>query len=198
MVHGEVRAPMLDLANRDLVESHLHAIWLAETGVKLAPSIAEILELGESGRPVRPTLMGDMRAAGVEKKAHPRMTAVLGALADEFDSENAPWFAGAASFAEEVTESAARRFERAFDRWRDLLIAAERQRDLARRDARRPHRPTRPERHAQCDHRREAVGAQLRRKPRHRAPQSCPAITARSMPSASSRPTMSPSKCSSV
>jgi hypothetical protein len=133
MVHGEVRAPMLDLANRDLVESHLHAIWLAETGVKLAPSIAEILELGESGRPVRPTLMGDMRAAGVEKKAHPRMTAVLGALADEFDSENAPWFTGAASFAEEVTESAARRFERAFDRWRDLLIAAERQRDLARR-----------------------------------------------------------------
>ena len=85
MVHGEVRAPMLDLANRDLVESHLHAIWLAETGVKLAPSIAEILELGESGRPVRPTLMGDMRAAGVEKKAHPRMTAVLGALADEFE-----------------------------------------------------------------------------------------------------------------
>ena len=28
MVHGVVKAPTLDLANRDLVESHLHAVWL--------------------------------------------------------------------------------------------------------------------------------------------------------------------------
>jgi ATP-dependent helicase YprA (DUF1998 family) len=31
MVHGEVRPPLLDLANRDLVESHLSAVWLACT-----------------------------------------------------------------------------------------------------------------------------------------------------------------------
>src|SRR6202040_1852963 len=36
MVSGIVRAPTLDLANRDLVEAHLHAIWLAESGKALA------------------------------------------------------------------------------------------------------------------------------------------------------------------
>ena len=29
MVHGEVRAPVLELANRDLIDSHLQAVWLA-------------------------------------------------------------------------------------------------------------------------------------------------------------------------
>ena len=32
MVSGIVRPPALDLANRDLVEAHLHAVWLAEFG----------------------------------------------------------------------------------------------------------------------------------------------------------------------
>src|SRR5690606_1302884 len=35
MVHGEVRPPLLDLANRELIESHLNAVWLACTGVEL-------------------------------------------------------------------------------------------------------------------------------------------------------------------
>ena len=29
MVHGEVRAPILELANRDLIDSHLQAAWLS-------------------------------------------------------------------------------------------------------------------------------------------------------------------------
>ena len=37
MVHGEVRPPLLDLANRDLVESHLPAVWLACTEQPLDP-----------------------------------------------------------------------------------------------------------------------------------------------------------------
>ncbi|MEY3276742.1 MAG: hypothetical protein RL153_2010, partial [Verrucomicrobiota bacterium] len=53
MVHGEVRPPLLDLANRDLVESHVSAVWLACTEQPLDASIAEILVLGESARPIR-------------------------------------------------------------------------------------------------------------------------------------------------
>ena len=30
MVSGIVRPPAIDLANRDLIEAHLHAVWLAE------------------------------------------------------------------------------------------------------------------------------------------------------------------------
>ena len=32
MVSGIVRPPAIDLANRDLIEAHLHAVWLAESG----------------------------------------------------------------------------------------------------------------------------------------------------------------------
>src|SRR5439155_11406080 len=56
MVHGEVRPPLIDLANRDLVESHLKAVWLACTEVALDPSIAELLVLQDPARPLTPDL----------------------------------------------------------------------------------------------------------------------------------------------
>ncbi|MFG9943924.1 hypothetical protein ACG3RN_26090 [Pseudomonas aeruginosa] len=46
MVHGVVRAPTLDLSNRDLIDSHLQAVWLASTQVPLDDSIAPMLDLG--------------------------------------------------------------------------------------------------------------------------------------------------------
>jgi hypothetical protein len=60
MVHGEVRPPLLDLANRDLVDSHLQAVWLACTEKPLESSIAELLMLSEAGRPLRSDLRKDL------------------------------------------------------------------------------------------------------------------------------------------
>ena len=37
MVAGAVNPPSLDLANEDLIRSHLHSVWLGETGQKLGP-----------------------------------------------------------------------------------------------------------------------------------------------------------------
>ena len=53
MVHGEVRPPLLDLANRDLVESHLQAVWLACTEQPLDPSIAEAAHVLTTRSPAR-------------------------------------------------------------------------------------------------------------------------------------------------
>jgi hypothetical protein len=47
MVHGEVRAPTLDLGNEELVRSHLQAVWLASTNTPLQASIAEVVEPDE-------------------------------------------------------------------------------------------------------------------------------------------------------
>src|ERR1035438_3227321 len=44
MVSGVVRPPSLDLANRDLISAHFHAVWLAESGQHLEPSIPEVLD----------------------------------------------------------------------------------------------------------------------------------------------------------
>ena len=45
MVSGVVTPPRLDLLNEDLLRSHVHAIWLAETGVRLGRAIPESIDM---------------------------------------------------------------------------------------------------------------------------------------------------------
>jgi superfamily II DNA/RNA helicase len=133
MVYGEVKPPLLDLANRDLVDSHLQAVWLACTETPLDPSIAELLVLGETGRPLENdlrTALGNERAA---TEAIARMVRVLTLLEGELTTDAAPWFTGKQAYAESVVASALGEFDNAFGRWRDLFLAAEEQRDAARR-----------------------------------------------------------------
>jgi superfamily II DNA/RNA helicase len=133
MVHGEVRPPLLDLANRDLVESHLSAVWLACTELPLDPSIAELLVLTEASRPIKRELKAQMLLGRVSDEAQRRIRRMLDFLEDDLTPELAPWYPGRDVFAREVVERAVLRFEQAFNRWRDLFSAAEQQRDAAHR-----------------------------------------------------------------
>lgn len=133
MVHGEVRPPLLDLANRDLVQSHLNAVWLACTELPLDSSIAELLELSVARRPLKEKLTEPMRHPNVAASARERIVKVLDLLTDELKEEQAPWYPGRDAFALEVVDAALANFDNAFDRWRDLFSAAELQRDAARR-----------------------------------------------------------------
>ena len=45
MVSGKVNPPRLDLTNEDLLRAHVHAIWLAESGMDLGSSLKDILDL---------------------------------------------------------------------------------------------------------------------------------------------------------
>jgi RAD3-like DEAD/DEAH box helicase/uncharacterized protein DUF1998/helicase-like protein len=133
MVHGEVRPPLLDLANRDLVESHLSAVWLACTEEPLDPSISELLVLAEPTRPLKPEVRSPMVTPGVAEEAVRRIRRVLELLEDDLTEDLAPWYPGRDTFAIEVVDKAMARFEKAFNRWRDLFLAAEQQRDAAHR-----------------------------------------------------------------
>jgi superfamily II DNA/RNA helicase len=133
MVHGEVKAPLLDLANRDLVDSHLQAVWLSCVEEPLDASIAELLVLSEPQRPLRNDLVVAMREDRVRVRAIERIERVLDLVADDLTPEMAPWYTGRESYAVSVAATAVDRFSRAFGRWRDLFAAAEEQRDAARR-----------------------------------------------------------------
>ena len=133
MVHGQVRAPTLDLANHDLVDSHLQAIWLACTETALDPSISQLLDLSAEGRPVREAYMLPMAQASVAEEAVARMRRVLDMVATELTPGAAPWYTGRDAYAHAVAAAAPANFGRAFDRWRALFRAAEQQRDAARR-----------------------------------------------------------------
>src|SRR5260370_8020319 len=66
MVAGAVTPPRLDLANEDLVRSHVHAIWLAETDLSLGRSLKDLLDL--TGDPPALTLQDHVRDA-IERPA---------------------------------------------------------------------------------------------------------------------------------
>ena len=57
MVSGKVRPPRIDLANEDLVRSHVHTIWLAEIGMSLGHSLSDVLDV--SGTPPTLALLAD-------------------------------------------------------------------------------------------------------------------------------------------
>ena len=48
-----VKPPALDLANRDLIEAHLHAVWLAESSQELQADIPHVLDLDDEALPIQ-------------------------------------------------------------------------------------------------------------------------------------------------
>jgi Lhr-like helicase len=155
MVHGEVRPPLLDLANRDLIDSHLSAVWLACTELPLDPSIAELLVLSEAGRPLKQEVKEPMALPKVSDEARRRIRRVLDLLDEDLTTELAPWYhehGGRDRFSDEVVERALTRFEQAFNRWRELFSAAEQQRDAARRTMDDYSAPQKEKRAAQSRH----------------------------------------------
>ncbi|MFE1359446.1 protein kinase domain-containing protein [Streptomyces harbinensis] len=134
MVSGQVAPPRLDLVNEDLVRSHLHGIWLAETGMKLGTAVPEVIDVAYDpegrGRDERPDprmplpLRGNIRDLSLDEAAQRRAIAaahrVLAPLLADFASTT--WWYD--DWIEDRIERAPQQFDAAFDRWRDLFRAA--------------------------------------------------------------------------
>jgi replicative superfamily II helicase len=134
MVHGEVRTPTLDLANEELVRSHLNAVWMACTDTRLDASIAKVIEPDEAkGLPLRDEVRQSLTDTAIAPRAKSAMLAVLTLLEGELTPTLAPWFSGKDALADDAVQGAFQRFDQAFGRWRELFQSAARQRDLSRK-----------------------------------------------------------------
>ena len=131
MVHGEVCVPALDLANQELVDSHIRAVWMSHVDADLPVNISDILDM--ETRPAMPvkaefvsafTSPGTLAAA--KKTAH-RIMARLAAT--EYADGRAPWYAD--GYEAKVVDGAADRFAVSFDRWRSLYLSTDSQREKA-------------------------------------------------------------------
>jgi hypothetical protein len=153
MVHGEVRAPTLDLANKDLVRSHLQAVWLAATATPLHAAISQVVEPDEKrDLPLRQAVRDQLAQPDNMPIARERIAAVLGLLEPHFGPEDAPWFRGVEATTTEVVNEALERFDAAFERWRELFRSAVRQRDQSRRIMDAHHLPKAERDHARRLH----------------------------------------------
>ncbi|MGI5122302.1 protein kinase domain-containing protein [Marinactinospora thermotolerans] len=131
MVSGQVAPPRLDLANEDLVRSHLQGIWLAETGMKLGTAIPDVIDVaydpdgGDRPDPQMPLpLLPHIRDLSLDEDARRRATAaahsVLAPLLADFEATT--WWYD--EWIEDRIERAPERFDASFDRWRQLFRAA--------------------------------------------------------------------------
>jgi Lhr-like helicase len=127
MVHGVVKAPTLDLANRDLVESHLHAIWLAAAQVQLDTSIAPLLELDTVGQPLKDSLWKQINSTEVNRRATQSAKSFMEQVVTEV--ENSPWYSP--DHAEQTINRSPQDFSDSFERWRSLVEATRKQMDMA-------------------------------------------------------------------
>lgn len=121
MVAGVVKAPSIDLANEDLIKSHLHAVWLAETGAKLGSSIREVLNLEDGELDLEEGILAQIKSPGVKNRARERVGRILATLEDSLVPEKASWFAD--TWTDNVINGADLRFDEAFQRWRTLYRA---------------------------------------------------------------------------
>ncbi|MFG3199811.1 protein kinase [Streptomyces sp. NPDC048208] len=131
MVAGQVAPPRLDLANEDLVRSHLQGIWLAETEMQLGTAIPEVVDVAydpdgdDRPDPQMPLpLRSDILHRSLDEDARRRAAAtartVLAPLIADFESTT--WWYD--EWIEDRIERAPQEFDAAFERWRQLFRAA--------------------------------------------------------------------------
>lgn len=127
MVHGVVKAPTLDLGNRELIASHLQAVWLACTETKLDNSIAPLLNLKESNKPLQDELQQAFTDPQLQTRARTEVQGIINQLQDVLTDSH--WFSP--DYIEQVIQQAPEAFSQALDRWRGLYDATRQQMELA-------------------------------------------------------------------
>jgi len=129
MVAGAVRAPRLDLANEALLRAHTQAEWLAQVSVPLRNSIESVVDTDQyPGLPLRETARAQIHLS--EEGIHALKARLRQILAFDWKSlEAEEWFGE--EWLDRVIREAPERFDRAFDRWRELYRTATEQLQLA-------------------------------------------------------------------
>ena len=131
MVAGAVAPPRIDLRNRDLIRSHVHAIWMEAARPDLGRTLTTVLDLepGPDGTlplPVKTWLKGELRNPVHRGTARARAEAVIAEIRSEL--AGTAWFSG--QWVDDVLARVELGFDAALERWRGLYRAAVRQRAL--------------------------------------------------------------------
>ncbi|MBI1377387.1 MAG: DEAD/DEAH box helicase [Frankiales bacterium] len=126
MVSGSVIAPRIDLTNEDLVRSHVHAIWLAETDESLHSSVTDLVESGgdDPALTLYPQLWHTLNDPAVTLRAQHTADRVLADLRRtwELDGHEPSWWYD--GWVHDQVAGAAQALDDALDRWRELYRAA--------------------------------------------------------------------------
>jgi hypothetical protein len=147
MVGGSVAPPRIDLKNRDLVRSHIHAIWMEVAKPDLGKTLTSVLDIIHQDGKIQLTIKDILKKALINRTLRAEALVKSNSLISSIgtDLSGANWFHE--KWVSEVLDQIELSFDEACNRWRELYRAALRQRelhhriilDLTRPDAERNH-----------------------------------------------------------
>ena len=122
MVSGSVAPPRLDLGNEELVRSHVHAIWLAESGQSMKSSLTSVLDMAGDNPALAflPEVWSALCDKGAERRAVVKADSLLDELRSSWTSSDDPIGWWHEHWVYDTVSRAAENLDRALDRWRDL------------------------------------------------------------------------------
>jgi len=131
MVAGTVAPARIDLRNRDLIRSHVHAIWMEVAKPDLGKTLTTVLDMnavqgGDLPLPVKAELGNDLGNPVHRANARAKADAMIAEIRSEL--EETSWFHE--RWVDEVLAQVERNFDSACEHWRGLYRAAVRQRTL--------------------------------------------------------------------
>jgi very-short-patch-repair endonuclease len=133
MVAGSVTAPRIDLRNRDLVRTHVHAVWMGVATPSLGKTLMDVIDIQKEGDkihlPIKPSIHAELVNPVHRSQAHARANQLIDSIRE--DLKGAPWFHE--QWTKEVLDQLELSFDRACERWRTLYRAAVRQQRLHNR-----------------------------------------------------------------
>ena len=140
MVAGSVTPPRLDLTNRDLIQAHIQAIWLSETGIDLGSSLKELLDLNGENPTLEllPSVKDTINSASAKNRAMARAIKTLSTIMDRLIKTD--WYSD--KWLDEILLQSVMNFDKTCNRWRELYRAALRQIEVQHKiivDASRSH-----------------------------------------------------------
>ncbi|WP_461246155.1 DEAD/DEAH box helicase [Treponema sp. R6D11] len=130
MVYGRVKTPLFDLANKELIVSHLHSIWLQSLGVNLPQGIKEILDINIDELPIYNEYKEKLNNNEALEKSIRHAKNIFNELRKVLEIVPS-WLND--NFIEEEYKRIFDVFNESFNRWRELFRATKQQRESANR-----------------------------------------------------------------
>ena len=135
MVHGHVSPPTLDLANEELVASHLHAVWLNETKKALPKTVNDMLNMSQpETMPLLDEFRQQMDTDEVRTSAAQRGLNLMRMLETELVAAQGVWLSSEANIQTASVEwlnnqikGSFYSFNIALNRWRELYASTQEQ-----------------------------------------------------------------------
>ncbi|MET7309249.1 DEAD/DEAH box helicase [Streptomyces sp. NPDC005571] len=128
MVAGAVAPPRLDLGNEDLLASHVHAIWLAETRLELSRTMTKLLDSDGKSPSLElfPEVAEKIDDPAAQRRALARAHTVLSGCVDIL--RDTSWWHE--EWLEQTVRSAPGNFRLACGRWKNLFWRALEEREI--------------------------------------------------------------------